>query len=102
MQVQLILKNLELVVKRALVEPVECRGAEHLIAELGLISPKGIIKHLWRSTLNSTLVYVFFLFFFLVPKTPRWNLLELYVAMLISIENQSSPSLILYGNVLNV
>lgn len=99
MQVQLILKNLELVVKRALVEPVECRGAEHLIAGLGLISPKGIIKHLWRSTLNSTLVYGFF---FLVPKTPRWNLLELYVAMLISIENQSSPSLILYGNVLNV
>lgn len=102
MQVQLILKNLELVVKRALVEPVECRGAEHLIAGLGLISPKGIIKHLWRSTLNSTLIYVFVFVFFFVPKTPRWNLLELYVAMLISIGNQSSPSLILYGNVLNV
>lgn len=76
MQVQLILKNLELVVKRALVEPVECRGAEHLIAGLGLISPKGIIKHLWRSTLNSTLIYGFFFFCFFFLLATSKNALQ--------------------------
>ena len=42
----------------------EGMGAEHLIAGLGLISPKSTTKDLWRSTLNSTLIYVF-----PVPKT---------------------------------
>lgn len=63
---------------RALVESCEVIGTGHLIAGLGLITPKSIAKDLWRSTLNSTLIYAF-----PVPKT--WgDLLELYVGIFIS------------------